>query len=136
MADMGWGLLSQFPPFRYIPNFSVSQKHALAIEYHVYICQVSPQLSCGDTCHIWMWSKDDIDTFARSKILLTEKLANGAWVTPHLVFLVMPRDGGSKNLFINLSVIQFSILQKYLLDSMNHIHIWQVSPQLRYKRDI
>ena len=31
-----------------------------------------------------------------------------------------------------------SILQKYLLDSLNHIHIWQVSPQLsspvKYKR--
>ena len=25
---------------------------------------------------------------------------------------------------------KFSILQKYLLDSLNHIHIWQVSPQL------
>ena len=26
---------------------------------------------------------------------------------------------------------KFSILQKYLLDSLNHNHIWQVSPQLR-----
>ena len=52
---LGWGLLSQFPPFRYFPNFSALSKQTLAIEYHVYIWQVSPQLSCGDTCQIWMW---------------------------------------------------------------------------------
>ena len=26
----------------------------LAIKYHIYIWQVSPQLSCGDICQIWM----------------------------------------------------------------------------------
>ena len=54
----GWGLLSQFPPFRYFPNFSALSKHTLANEYHVYIRQVSPQLSCGDTCQIWMWCQE------------------------------------------------------------------------------
>ena len=34
------------------PNFSSLSKHTLAIEYHVYIRQVSPQLSCGGTCQI------------------------------------------------------------------------------------
>ena len=53
--DTLWGLLSQFPPFRYFPNFSALSKQTLAIEYHVYISQVSPQLSCGDICQIWMW---------------------------------------------------------------------------------
>ena len=47
-----WGLQGQFPPFRYFPNLSVLSKHMLAIEYHVYIWQVSPQLSCGGTCQI------------------------------------------------------------------------------------
>ena len=71
---LGWGLLSQFPPFRYFPNFSKSPKHTLAIEYHVYIWQVSPQLSCGDTCQIWMWSKESnryfckIENFAYGEI--------------------------------------------------------------------
>ena len=51
-AVLGWGLLSQFPPFRYFPNFSVSLKHTLPIEYRVYIWQVSPQLSCGGSCQI------------------------------------------------------------------------------------
>ena len=51
----GWGLLSKFPPFRYFPNFSTSPKYMLAIGCHFHIWQVSPQLSCGDTCQIWIW---------------------------------------------------------------------------------
>ena len=54
----------------------------LAIEYHVHICQVSPQLSCGDTSQIWMWYKESNRYFCRIKILLTEKLTNRAFVTP------------------------------------------------------
>ena len=37
--------------FSHIPLLS---KQMLAIEYHIYIWQVSLQLSCGDTCQIWM----------------------------------------------------------------------------------
>ena len=48
----GWGLLSEYPPCRYFDNFSVFSKHKLAIEYHVYTWQVSPQLSCGGTYEI------------------------------------------------------------------------------------
>ena len=48
------GLLSQFSLLRYFPNFSALLKHILPTWYHVYIWQVSPQLSCGDTCQIWM----------------------------------------------------------------------------------
>ena len=72
--EQGWGLLTRFPPFRYFPNFSTSPKYMLAIEYHVHIWQVLPQLSCGDTCHIWMWFKEcnryfcEIDNFAYGEI--------------------------------------------------------------------
>ena len=34
----------------YFPHISSFSKHILSVEYHVYIWQVSPQLSCGDTC--------------------------------------------------------------------------------------
>ena len=84
-SDLGWGLLSQFPPFRYFPNFSESQKHALAIEYHVYISQVSPQLSCGDTCQIWMWSKESnryfckIENFACGEISERSLCRESSW---------------------------------------------------------
>ena len=70
----GWGLLSQFSPFRYFPHFPLLSKQTLAIEYHVYIWQVSPQLSCGDTCQIWMWSSESnrycckIENFAYGEI--------------------------------------------------------------------
>ena len=41
-------------PGDYFPSFSALGIYVLAIEYHVYIWQVSPQLSCCDTCQIWM----------------------------------------------------------------------------------
>ena len=72
--SLGWGLLSGFPPFRYFSNFSISPKYMLAIEYHVHIWQVLPQLSCGDTCQIWMWFKYfkkyfcEIENFAYGEI--------------------------------------------------------------------
>ena len=46
----------------------------LAIEYHVHIWQVSLQLSCGDTCQIWMTFKEynryfcQIENFAYGEI--------------------------------------------------------------------
>ena len=71
----GLGLLSQFSPFRYFPHFPLLSKQTLATEYHVYIWQVSP---VKYECDSWNLT----GAFARSKILLTEKLANGALVTP------------------------------------------------------
>ena len=47
----GWGVTK---PISSVPIVSALRIHTLAIEYHVYIWQVSPQLSCGDTCQIWM----------------------------------------------------------------------------------
>ena len=57
----------------YFPNFLSLSKHTLAIEYHIYIWQVSPQLSCGHTYQIWMWFKESTSvtgTFTRLQILL------------------------------------------------------------------
>ena len=77
IIDLGWGLLSQFPPFRYFPYFSASPKYMLAIEYHVHIWQVSAQLSCGDICQLCMWCEESNIYF--SKI---DDFAWGALVTP------------------------------------------------------
>ena len=50
------------------------QKHTLAIEYHIYIWQVSLQLSCSDTCQILIWVKESnrnfykIENFAYGEI--------------------------------------------------------------------
>ena len=66
---LGLGLLSQFPPFRYFPKFAALWKYTLDIKYHVYIWQVSPQLSWGDTCQIWMLFKEPNSYFCKMKKL-------------------------------------------------------------------
>ena len=72
----GWGFLRRCSPFCYFPEFTASPKYLLAIEHHVHIWQVWPQLSCGDTCHICMLHKNLTGTLAGSKILVTEILTN------------------------------------------------------------
>ena len=32
-----------------------------------FICQLSPQFSCGDTCQIWMWFKEFHKCFYKNK---------------------------------------------------------------------
>ena len=81
------GLLSRFPPFLYFPNFSTSRKYMLAIEYHVHIWQVSLQLSCGDTCQIWMRCKECKWYFCQIENVLMEKLTNGALVTQECMLM-------------------------------------------------
>ena len=83
LINQGWRLLSQFPPFRYFPHFSTSSKHTLAIEYHVYIWQVSPQLSCGDTCQMWMWFKESNRYFCKIKNLGSEEINERNFSNPH-----------------------------------------------------
>ena len=63
----GWGSLFQIPPFHYVPSFSELWKHLLFIEYHIHIWQVSPQLSCGDTCQLWMWFEEFNKYFCKIK---------------------------------------------------------------------
>ena len=79
----GWGLLSQFLPFRYFPNFSALSKQTLAIEYHVYIWQVSPQLSCGDTCQIWMWFEKSNMYFCHIENFAYGEINERSFSNPH-----------------------------------------------------
>ena len=56
-GDVAWPGVGVTKPISSVPLFSEfleMSKESLAIEYHVYIWQVSPQLSCGDICQIWM----------------------------------------------------------------------------------
>ena len=48
--DTGWGLLSLSPLLCYFPNSAALWINELAIEYHVHILQVSPELNHGGTC--------------------------------------------------------------------------------------
>ena len=80
---LGWGLLSQFPPFRYFPNFSALSKHTLDIEYHVCIWQVSPQLSCGDTCQKWKWFKESNRYFCQIENFAYGEFNERSFSNPH-----------------------------------------------------
>ena len=79
----GVGLLSQFPPFRYFPNFSALSKHQFVLEYHVYIWQVSPQLSCGDSCQIWMWLKESNSYFCKIENFAYGEINERSFSNPH-----------------------------------------------------
>ena len=52
-------------------------KYMLAIEYHVHILQVSPQLSWGDTSHISKWFNEPNRYSCNINFFLTEKFSNG-----------------------------------------------------------
>ena len=76
-------MLSQFPASRCFPNLTSLWKHTLAIEYHVYIWQVSPQPSCGDTCQIWMWFKESKKYFCKIKNVAYGEINEHNFSNPH-----------------------------------------------------
>ena len=78
-----WGLLNQFSPFRYFPNFSEWWKQWLPEWYQVHICQVSPQLSCGDTWQIWTWLKVFNLYFCKIKISRNGEINERSFSNPH-----------------------------------------------------
>ena len=81
--DVGWGLLSQFPLFRYFPNFSSLSKNTLTVTYSVYIWQVLPQLSCGDTCQILMWFEESNMYFCKIENFAYGEINEQSFSNPH-----------------------------------------------------
>ena len=78
----------------------------LTIKYHIYVWQVSPHLT---NINVILRG-----TFTRSKILLTQKLTNGALVTPTpgvAVFDQFYQDSGRKS----ACVLQFSVSMCYVV---------------------
>ena len=82
-VTLGWGLLSQYPPFRYFTNFSALSKHTLDIEYHVHIWQTSPQLGCNDTCEIWMCLKELLNVLLEDKKIAYGEINERSFINPH-----------------------------------------------------
>ena len=61
-------------------------KHTwLSAKYHIHICWVSPQLSCGDTCQICMWFKGSELYFCKTKIELDANNSMSATTIPILI---------------------------------------------------
>ena len=69
-------------PISSILLFPALSKRCLSIEYHVPIWQVSLQLSCSDNCQIGTWFTESNRYLY--KMCLTEKIMNGALVTPQV----------------------------------------------------
>ena len=80
---LGWGLLSQYSTFRYFPHFPLLSKQTLTIEYHVYIWQVSPQPSCGNTCQIWMWFRESNRYFCKIENFAYGEIGERSFSNPH-----------------------------------------------------
>ena len=53
IRKLGWGLLKLRSSISPLAKFSILQKCLLHSLNHIHIWQVSPQLSCGNTCQIW-----------------------------------------------------------------------------------
>ena len=61
-----WFLLPIRTSFRFFIFYDFPLKHrnvVLSVKYHVHICQVSEQQSCGDIWQIWMWLRLFISYF-------------------------------------------------------------------------
>ena len=69
-------------PFPF-PYFSWMWKYTLAIEYHINIWQVAPQLSCGDTCQMWMCFKKSYRYFCKIKIFFLRRNWHPELQYPH-----------------------------------------------------
>ena len=53
LPNQGWGVLKVRSLISPLREILILQKYKLDTFNHVHICQVSPQLSCADTCQIW-----------------------------------------------------------------------------------
>ena len=81
-------------PINFI-DFLEATKHYLLLIYHVYIWQMSPQLSCGDTCQISTWSQGpNIGPCIKSVKDIYKEINQQNFSNPH------PRDAGRDNLVI------------------------------------
>ena len=112
--EQGWGLLSRFPPFFYFPIFSALSKHTLDIEYHRNIWQVSPQLSCGDTCQIWMWFKESKRCFCKFENFAYGEIDERSLSNPHPWNVVI----------LLLAALEVVILMKFV-NAIGHTGCWQ-----------
>ena len=137
-GDLGWGLLSRFPSFRYFPNYSAWSKHTLDIEYHVYIWQVSPQLSCDDTCQIWKWFKESNRYFWKIENFAYGEINERNFSNPHpragvkYVFVFANTNTNKAYLYLYLYLIKFQTTYLYLYLTHRIWCIWQIRLQIHF----
>ena len=72
--------ISSVPSFFHFPLLS---KQKLAFEYHIYIWQVSPHRSYGDTCQIWMWFEESNGCFCKIENFAYGEISERSFGNPH-----------------------------------------------------
>ena len=114
----GLGLLSQFLP-AFSRSFRVKILITYAMDCHVHIWQMSPQLCCGDIFQIWMWFKysNMSKILNGSKISLADKSTNGSLETPTQacsIFLCT----------MNITIVICNGKQQYLQGCASYMHMY------------
>ena len=100
----------------YIPKFSALSKNTLTVKYRVYIWQVSPQLSCGDTCQIWMWFEESNMYFCKIENFAYGEINERSFSNPH------PRTTTMKtiyNIFMYGKVFSINVQDGFLSTPTN-----------------
>ena len=69
----------------------------LYIQHHVYIWQVSLELSFGETCQMWRWFKESNRYFCKIENFAYGKLTNGVLVTPPQINCIARTHGCVQN---------------------------------------
>ena len=93
--------ISPVPLFSYF--FHYCQNALLAIEYLVYIWQMSPQLSCGDSCQIWMWFKEFNTEICKIENFAYGEINEQDFSNPH------PRHGGYGSIYVKIQSDEYSL---------------------------
>ena len=81
--EAGMGVTKPIFSVPLFSTFSAIVKKALAIENRDYIWQVSPQLSCGDTCQIWMWCRESNRYFCKIENFAYGEISERSFSNPH-----------------------------------------------------
>ena len=80
--QLGWGFLKQFPTFHCFPNFQHHRNTRLILNITVIFDRCRRSSAAVTPVKYKCYSENLKGTFARSKTLFTEKLTNGALVSP------------------------------------------------------
>ena len=88
--DLGWRLLKFHLLISPLQQISIYQNSRLDALNHVHIWQMSPQLSCNDTCLLWMWYHTVNMCFGSAKILGNNGMEEIGSVTPTPVLETFP----------------------------------------------
>ena len=106
-------------------TYSALSKHILNIGYHIDISHVSPQLSCNNTCQIWMWFKESKKYFCKIENFAYREINKQSSSNPHSSSLHdSDHEMWSRNAFIDLRWTSFLFGDAHKLSDYPIKHYW------------